>query len=158
MRTRRLGKKLLKMACLVVVHARAQRAEEVDRLAGEGVDDGLHVQAADAVVLEDAHADADPVLPGGGPVELLHAAVADEGRVQRGEVVARADDGDAGDGLVLVHAGQLHVGGVVGDVHERRVDHLVVDGVLRPAAHATGASVQVIDEQGRHAAWGLDGG
>ena len=48
---------------------------------------------------------------------------------------------------VLVHARQLHVGGVVGDVHERGVDHLVVHRVLRAAAHAARARVQVVDEQ-----------
>ena len=44
----------------------------------------------------------------------------------------------------------LHVGGVVGNVHERGVDHLVVDGVLRGAAEATGTRIQVVDEQRAH--------
>ena len=41
----------------------------------------------DAVSHEDAHADADAVLAGGAPVELLHASVADERSVQGAEVV-----------------------------------------------------------------------
>ena len=41
-------------AHLVVIHAGTQRAEEVDRLAGEGVHQLLHVAAVDVVVLEDA--------------------------------------------------------------------------------------------------------
>ena len=52
----------------------------------------------------------------------------------------------------LVHAGQLHVGGVVSNVHERGVDHLVVDGVLRGGAHPTSAGIQIIDEEGAHLA------
>ena len=76
-----------KLADLVVVDPGAQGAEEVDGLAGEGVDDVLHVMRADAVVLEDAHAHADAVLERRRPVELLHATVTDERGVQGGEVV-----------------------------------------------------------------------
>ena len=53
----------------------AQGTEEVDGLAGEGVNNGLDLAAANAVVLEDAHAHADAVLAGGRPVELLHAPI-----------------------------------------------------------------------------------
>ncbi len=62
-------------------------AEEVDGLAGEGVDNGFDLTAGDAVVLEDAHAHADAVLAGWVPVVLLHASVTDQRRVQRREIV-----------------------------------------------------------------------
>jgi hypothetical protein len=145
-------------AHLVVVHPGAQRAEEVDGLAREGVDELGHVLLGDAVRAEDALAHADPVLAGGSPVELLHAAVADERRVQRGEVVAGDDDGDTGVLLLVVHPGELHVGGVVGDVHQGGVHHLVVHRVLGGAAHAAGAGVQVVDEEHAHLALADDVG
>ena len=44
----------------------------------------------------------------------------------------------------------LHVGGVVRDVHERGVHHLVVDGVLRGAAQATRARIEIVDEESAH--------
>ena len=40
-----------------------------------------------AIVLEDAHADTNTVLAAGGPVELLHATITNEGRVQGAEVI-----------------------------------------------------------------------
>jgi hypothetical protein len=50
----------------------------------------------------------------------------------------------------LVLAGELDVGRVIREVHERRVHHLVVHGVLRGAAHAAGSGVKVVDEQRGH--------
>ena len=44
----------------------------------------------------------------------------------------RAHNGDAGDLLLLVDARQLHIGGVVCDVHQRRVYHLVVHLCAEP--------------------------
>jgi hypothetical protein len=73
------------------------------------------------------------------------------------EALTGADDGHAGDGLLLVDAGQLHVGGVVGDVHQGGVDHLVVHGVLGRVAHAAGAGVQVVDEEGAELGLGWRG-
>ncbi len=64
----------------------------------------LDVGAVDAVVLEDAHAHAHAVVAAGRPVELLHAPVADQRRVQCAEVVTRADDGHARDLLLLQHS------------------------------------------------------
>lgn len=52
----------------------------------------------------------------------------------------------------LVDTGQLHVGGVVGNVHEGGVDHLVVDCVLGAGAHAASTRIQIVDEQSRHLA------
>ena len=170
----------------VVVNARAQRPKKVDCLAGEGVHELLDLAVAEVVLLEDALAHADAVDAGRVPVVLLHAAVADERRVQCAEVIActhatlltlqrhrgsthggmeqlwvwwhrcresgigrtGADDGNAGALVGTVDTGELHVGRIVGDVHEGRVDHLVVDGVLRALAEAAGAGVEVVDEDG----------
>eukprot|EP00955_Chlamydomonas_euryale_P073524 361767-Chlamydomonas_euryale.AAC.14 len=137
---------------LVVVHAGTQRAEEVDRLTGERVHQGLDLAAVDVVLRKNAHAHADAVLARRVPVVLLHAAITDKRCIKCGEIVARADDRHAGDGVLLVHARQLHVGRVVSNVHERGVDHLVVDSVLRLQAHAAGAGVEVVDEERAHLA------
>mmetsp|Transcript_11353 Transcript_11353/g.34115 ORF Transcript_11353/g.34115 Transcript_11353/m.34115 type:complete len:373 (-) Transcript_11353:479-1597(-) len=139
---------LHEVAHLVIVHTRAHGTEEVDGLAGEGVHDVLDLTPIHTVVLEDTHAHTNAVLAGGVPVELLHATVTDERRVQGTEVVTRADDGHTGDLLSLVDTGQLHVGGGVGDVHEGGIDHLVVDSVLGSVTHATGTGIQIVDEQG----------
>jgi hypothetical protein len=72
---------------LVVVHACAQRSEEVDGLPREGVHQLLHLLAVEVVLVEDAHAHAHAVLTGGVPVVLLHAPITDEGSIQGGEVV-----------------------------------------------------------------------
>ena len=141
-------------AHLVVVHPGTQGAEEVDGLAREGVDELDDVLLVDAVGAEDALADADAVLAGGRPVELLHTSITDERRVQRGEVVAGDDDGHPGVVHLVVHPRELHVGGVVGDVHQGGVHHLVVHRVLGGAAHATCAGVQIVDEQAGHLALG----
>lgn len=53
---------------------------------------------------------------------------------------------------VLVDTGQLDVGGVVSNVHEGGVDHLVVDGVLGARAHTASTGIQIVDEQGGHLA------
>jgi hypothetical protein len=140
------------LAHLVVVDTGTQGTEEVDGLAGEGVDDLDDVIVGDVVGAEDALADTDPVLAGGSPVELLHTTVTDERRVEGGEVVAGDDDGHTGVLVLVVHAGELDVGGAVGDVHEGGVHHLVVDGVLGGASHATGSGVEIVDEEGAHLA------
>ena len=77
------------------------------------------VGLGDVVLAEDPLAHADAVVPRGRPVELLHAAVADERRVERGKVVARADDGHAVDLLLVVdarHLGEREEEGVMGGV------------------------------------------
>ena len=51
------------------------------------------------------------------------------------------------DNLALTR--QLNVRGVIRDVHQRGVNHLVVDGVLRGTAHSTGPGIEIVDEQGR---------
>uniref|UniRef100_A0A8R7U5A8 Uncharacterized protein n=1 Tax=Triticum urartu TaxID=4572 RepID=A0A8R7U5A8_TRIUA len=140
------------LAHLVVVHPRPQCAEEVDGLPREGVHQPHHGLVGDVVGAEDALAHADAVLPGGRPVELLHAAVPDEGRVQRREVVAGDDDGHAWVLLLVVHPRELHVGGRVRDVHQGGVHHLVVHRVLRRPAHPPRAGVQVVDEEAAHLA------
>merc|ERR1712127_1088604 len=113
-------------------------AEEIDGLAVEGADEHLDVLLLDAVSLEDAAGDADAVLEGGGPVVLIHASVTDERGVEGGEIVTGGDDGHARDLLNLVLAGELHVGWVIREVHQGGVHHLVVDGVLGGATHASG--------------------
>ena len=139
---------------LVVVYPGAEGAEEVDGLAREGVDELDDVLVGDAVGAEDALAHADAVVAGGRPVELVHAPVADERRVQRGEVVAGDDDGHTRVVHLAVHPRELHVGGVVGDVHQGGVHHLVVHRVLGGAAHAACAGVEIVDEQAGHLALG----
>mmetsp|Transcript_8889 Transcript_8889/g.24868 ORF Transcript_8889/g.24868 Transcript_8889/m.24868 type:complete len:463 (-) Transcript_8889:14-1402(-) len=140
------------LADLVVVDAGAEGAEEIDGLAVEGADEHLDVLLLDAVSLEDAAGDADAVLEGGGPVVLLHASVTDERGVEGGEIVTGGDDGHARDLLNLVLAGELHVGWVIREVHQGGVHHLVVDGVLGGATHASGTGVEIVDEEGGHAA------
>mmetsp|Transcript_33755 Transcript_33755/g.95506 ORF Transcript_33755/g.95506 Transcript_33755/m.95506 type:complete len:252 (+) Transcript_33755:323-1078(+) len=137
-------------ADVVVVDTGTEGAEEVNGLTREHVNHQFNVGLGDAVISKDTHAHTNAVLTGGVPVELLHAPIADEGGIEGGEVVSCADDGHARDGVLLVHARQLHIGGVVGDVHQGGVHHLVVHGVLRGATHAAGAGVEVIDEQRRH--------
>lgn len=84
--------------------------------------------------------------------KLTHTAITDQGGVQGGEVVTGADDGNTGDGLVVVDTGQLDVGRVVGDVHQGGVHHLVVDGVLGGVAQTAGTGVQIVDEERAHLA------
>jgi hypothetical protein len=62
------------------------------------------------------------------------------------------DNRHAWNGIVLVDTGQLHIVGVVGDVHECRVDHLIIDCVLCHVTHAPGTGVEVVDEEGAHLA------
>ena len=61
-----------------------------------------------------------------------------------------ADDGDAGNGLLLVDTRQLHVAWVVSNVHECGINHLVVNSVLGTSTHTSCSRVQVIDEQTAH--------
>mmetsp|Transcript_16770 Transcript_16770/g.36477 ORF Transcript_16770/g.36477 Transcript_16770/m.36477 type:complete len:491 (+) Transcript_16770:122-1594(+) len=136
----------------VIVHAGAESAEEIDRLAGESVHNLRDLVTGDTVILEDTGGDTDAVLARGVPVELLHATVADEGRVQGGEIVTGADNRDTGDGVLLVGTGELHVGGVVSDVHQGGVHHLVVDSVLSRATHASRTGIKIVDEERAHLA------
>lgn len=119
-------------------------------MAGEGVDDLDDLLIGDVVGAEDSLADTDAVLAVGGPVELLHTAVTDEGGVQGGEVVTGDDDRDARVLLLVVHSGELHAGRVVGDVHEGGVHHLVVHRVLCGPAETTGTGVEIVDEEAAH--------
>jgi hypothetical protein len=63
-----------------------------------------------------------------------------------------ANDGHTRDLLILVHSRQLHVGGVVSNVHQGGVHHLVVDSVLGGLSHATSTGIKVIDEERAHLA------
>lgn len=99
---------------------------------------------------EYTHADTNSILPGRCPVELLHPAVTNERGVESGEVISGDDDGNTGIFLLVVHSRELHVGGVVGDVHQSGVHHLVVDGVLGGAAQPSGSGIQIVDEEDAH--------
>merc|ERR1712127_17874 len=99
-----------KLADLVVVHLGAESTEEVDSLTGEAVHNHGNVVLGDAVLLEDTQGHTNAVRARGVPVELVHAAITDEGSVQGGEVVTSADNRHTGDVLVLVGARGLHVG------------------------------------------------
>jgi hypothetical protein len=47
------------------------------------------------------------------------------------------DDGHSGDGVLIVHSRQLDVGGVISNVHEGSIHHLVVDSVLGGTTHTS---------------------
>ena len=138
------------IANLVIVHTGAERTEEIDGLAIEGGDEELDVVAGDAISHEDAVGDADTVLKRRGPVELVHTTITHKRRVKSGEIVTGGDDRHARDFDDFVLARELNVRGVVRNVHERRVNHLVVDGVLRGTTHTTGTGVKIVNEEARH--------
>lgn len=119
-------------------------------LSRESIDQLDNVLNGDVVGPEDTCAHTDTIFSGRSPVELLHTTVTNQGSVEGGEVVTSDDDRNTGVVLLVVHSGELDVGGVVGDVHEGGVDHLVVDGVLRGAAETTGTSVEIVDEEAGH--------
>ena len=52
--------------------------------------------------------------------------------------------------VYLVDSWELDVGGVIRNVHESGIDHLVVDCVLGSRSHTTGTGIQIIDEQTAH--------
>mmetsp|Transcript_15786 Transcript_15786/g.42866 ORF Transcript_15786/g.42866 Transcript_15786/m.42866 type:complete len:397 (+) Transcript_15786:291-1481(+) len=136
----------------LIVHAGSKGAEEINGLAGKVVHQGLHISTVDIIIHEDAHAHANAILAGGVPVELLHASITNQGGVQGREIVTGGNDWHTGDVLGVVHAWQLHVGGVICNVHQGGVHHLVVHGVLGALTHATSTSIQIVDEQGAHLA------
>ena len=119
-------------------------------LAWESVDKLGNLFDGDAIGSEDTGADSDTVFSGGSPVEFLHTTVTDEGSVEGGEVVTGDDDGDTRVFFFVVHSGELDVGGVIGDVHEGGVDHLVVDRVLGGSAHSSCSGVKIVDEEATH--------
>ena len=51
---------------------------------------------------------------------------------------------------LLVDTRHLHIGGIVGDVHQGGIDHLVIHGVLGTFTHTASSSIQVVNEQRRH--------
>ena len=104
----------------------------------------------DIILSEDTLAHTNLVLTGGSPVELLHTSITDKGSVQSGEIVTGHNDGHTGDGFLVVNTRQLDIGGVVSDVHEGGVHHLVVDGVLSGSFHSSRTSVEIVDEEGAH--------
>ena len=108
----------------------AEGAEEVDGLAGEGVDNGLDLAAGDAVMLEDAHAHTDAVLAGGRPVELLHTSITDQGRVQGGEIVSCAHHGHTGDLLLQAQQSQLSTDGCHVYPGSTWLRQTMIDGLL----------------------------
>lgn len=52
--------------------------------------------------------------------------------------------------VYLVDSWELDVGGVIRNVHESGIDHLVVDCILGSRSHTTGTGIQIIDEQTAH--------
>ena len=64
-----------------------------------------------------------------------------------------ANNGHAGNGLLLVDTRKLHIAWVVSNVHESGVDHLVVDSVLGTSSHTSCSGIQVINEQTAHLAF-----
>mmetsp|Transcript_232 Transcript_232/g.537 ORF Transcript_232/g.537 Transcript_232/m.537 type:complete len:522 (+) Transcript_232:195-1760(+) len=132
---------------LGVVRGRAQRAEKVERLVREAVQQPAHVLHRQPVILVHGVQDVDKVGARRLPVELVHSPVTDEGREHFGEVVARDDDGRAAH--VLVRDPVLargHRVGVVAQVHERAHHNLVVHRGLCVAKVAQ-PRVDVVDEQ-----------
>ncbi|KVI06958.1 hypothetical protein Ccrd_014683 [Cynara cardunculus var. scolymus] len=49
-----------------------------------------------------------------------------------------------------IRSSLLDVGGVIGDVHEGGVHHLVVDGVLGGSTHSSCSGVKIVDEEAAH--------
>lgn len=119
-------------------------------MAWEGVDQLDDVLVGDIVGTEDTFAHTDTVVPSGSPVEFLHTTVTDERSVKSGEVVTSDDDWNSGVLLLVVHSRELDVGGVIGDVHEGGVNHLVVDSVLSGTAKTTSTRIQIVDEEAGH--------
>lgn len=121
-----------------------------DGLARESVNKLAYILCRNTINAEDTSADTNTVLTGGGPVELLHTTITDKWSVQCGEIVTSDDDGDTGVLLLVVHTGELHVGGSISNVHEGGVHHLVVNCVLCGSSHTTRTSIKIVDEQAAH--------
>mmetsp|Transcript_5180 Transcript_5180/g.11294 ORF Transcript_5180/g.11294 Transcript_5180/m.11294 type:complete len:261 (-) Transcript_5180:446-1228(-) len=116
---------------LVVVGAGTQRSEEVQWLVGEGLQQAQHVFCAQSVILVHLVQDGHQVLQLRLPIELVHAAVTDEGRKHLAEVIAGDDDGGAPHQVVLPPVlTDAHSVGVVADVHQRADHNLVVHSCL----------------------------
>ena len=103
----------------------------------EGVDKLDNFLGWHIVSSKDTSANTNAILPGGGPVELLHTTITNERSVQCGEVITCDYNWNTGIFLLVLHTGELDIGGIIGNVHKGRVDHLVVDGVLGGPTHPT---------------------
>eukprot|EP00982_Pelagococcus_subviridis_P010087 30967-Pelagococcus_subviridis.AAC.7 len=138
-----------------VVHPRARRAEEIERLTLVSRDEPLHCLPAHVVVAVHRVHHVRDVRSRRLPVKLLHAPVAKERRVQRAEVVPGDDDGHSADSLLLSILVNLvvllvrHLRRVVAQVHQRSHDHLRVHRRLR-ALKSSHAGVDVVDDEARH--------
>mmetsp|Transcript_19601 Transcript_19601/g.27141 ORF Transcript_19601/g.27141 Transcript_19601/m.27141 type:complete len:414 (-) Transcript_19601:155-1396(-) len=137
----------------VIIHARSESSKEIDGLPGECVDNCLNIIGGHVIFLEDSSGNSDTVRARRVPVELLHTSITNERRVQGGEIVSGAYNGNTRDGVIVVGTGKLDVGGIVCNVHEGGVHHLVVNGILSGSTHASSASIKIIDEQCAHAAF-----
>jgi hypothetical protein len=133
---------------LVVVHTSSQGAKEIDGLAVESFNQASNVILADTVSHEDTVGNTNTIFKGRGPVELFHTTITNQRSVQSGEIVTGGDNRDSRDLDNFVLARQLNVRGVIRDVHQRGVHHLVVDGVLRGTSHSTGPGIKIVNEQG----------
>ncbi|PON90828.1 hypothetical protein TorRG33x02_134660, partial [Trema orientale] len=99
---------------------------------------------------EDSSADTNPIFPGRCPVELFHTAITNERGVEGGEVISGDYDRDTGIFFLVVHSRELHIGGIVSNVHEGSIDHLVIDSVLCGSSKPTSSCIKIIDEEATH--------
>mmetsp|Transcript_5896 Transcript_5896/g.14618 ORF Transcript_5896/g.14618 Transcript_5896/m.14618 type:complete len:333 (+) Transcript_5896:620-1618(+) len=140
-----------------VIHAAPDGAEKVQRLLGVRRHQRLHGVTRDIVVFVHGVHHVCNFVPGGRPVVLLHASVAQQGRVQRAQVVTRDDDWHSAQLVVLAVLGQVavflarHTVWVVAQVHQRAHHHLAVDGGLR-LFEAPRPRVDVIHDKTAHLA------
>ena len=89
------------------------------------------------------------LVPRGFPHPEVHASGSGEGRVQSRHVVSGDDDGHASTSRAVVRAplrADAHARRVVAQVHQRRLDDLVVDGDLI-VLESSDASVEVVDDE-----------
>ncbi|MFS7968615.1 hypothetical protein Hanom_Chr09g00799661 [Helianthus anomalus] len=120
------------------------------RLARESVNKLGNIFIRHTISLENTAADTNSVFSSWSPVELLHTPITDEGSIKGRKIVTSDDNGDTRVLFLVVHSWELNIGGVVSNVHESRVNHLVVDSVLGGSAHSSCSCIEIVDEEAAH--------
>jgi len=134
----------------VIVDTGAKRAEEVNGLTFERIDEDFDVFLLDAIRHEDTVGDADTIFTSREPIELIHTAITNKQHIKNKKIITNNNNQHTQNFNNFILTQQLNVRGVIRDVHKHRVHHLIINGVLRHTTHTTNTNIKIVDEEGKH--------
>ena len=120
-----------------------QRTIKINRLIRKSID-----QLSDLIAgycIKNTADNANAVIPIWLPVKFLHPSVANQGCIERREVIARDNNRNALNWLRIIAPRKLDIRGAVGNIHQRSGHQLRVHRILRELIDPAHPGVNIVD-------------